>query len=622
MNYKLLSRLSGDTGDYAAAELSRCLRAMDPSLSPGEGGIELALDIIPGDPELDTIAIDVAAGRGVIAATNAGALLIAVYRFLYKLGCRWTHPGEGGELLPPRSFAAEMPTVSVHETPSYRHRGVCIEGALSEENAREMIEFLPRVGMNSYFIQFFRPATFFRRWYEHEQNPTLPKRVLTDAEIDGIKERLVDEIARRGLRYHAIGHGWTCVPFGVAGEGWNVQPDSDFPEEFLAATAEVKGERKAWGGIAINTNLCYSQTSVRERIATAVADYCEKNPAVSALHLWLADDVNNHCECPNCRDTLPSDYYVMLLNEVDALLSERGLDTKIVFLAYLDLLWAPERERIQNPDRFLLMFAPISRTYDRTLREGIEAAGDAELLPYVRNQLPMIRNIGANVAYLAEWQKQFKGSGFVYDYHLMHDHGRDIGYMDCAKTLFKDMQDIHLLGLDGMISCQLSRSAFPTGLPLYGMARALWNKDADFDEMADEYFAAEYGDKGSAVREYLEGITSLFNTDYMREITPRIDARMAERAALVPAYIDAFIAENPEMRTTPTEPWRTLAIHAEYARLFSRIVVERASGRPCADEAEPLREYLCAHEMDIQPRIDLWDMLSSNVKYFVMEPKA
>ena len=608
MKYQLISRPTGEVCEYAAAELFRCLSSMDPTLSEGEGGLSLTLSLVDGDPELDIVRIAVKEGVGRIGATNEGALLIAVYRFLYELGCRWTHPGEGGEHIPTRTLRAADITVHVDETPSRRHRGVCIEGACSEENVKEMIEYLPRVGMNSYFIQFFRPTVFFARWYEHWHNDTLAKEEVTAARIDAIHDRVVREIRRRGLRHHAVGHGWTCVPFGVPGEGWHMLKNEDLPPEYLAITAELDGVRLPWHNTPINTNLCYSRPDVRERIVKSVADYCEAHESVSVLHLWLADGSNNNCECPACRDTRPSDYYVMLLNEVDAELTARGLATKVVFLAYVDLLWAPEREVIKNPDRFLMMFAPITRTYSKTYREGIASLDTVETQPFVRNKLVFPKGVGENVAYLNDWRRAFNGSGFVFDYHLMWDHGRDAGYMDISRTLFADMKDLDLLGLDGMISCQLSRSTFPTGLPLYGMARALWDKNADFEDVANEYFAAEFGAIGQDVRAYLEEVTRLCDPVYVRGEKPAVSEEARAKYEALPALVDAFLAAHPEVsETSENEAYRTLAIHAEVVRRLSFLGSGRAIGEKRQDVAEEIRAYLRAREMTVQHRLDLWN---------------
>ena len=73
------------------------------------------------------------------------------------------------------------------------------------------------------------------------------------------------------------------------------------------------------------------------------------------LHVWLADGTNNQCECADCAKHLPSDLYVLLLNELDEKFTAAGIDTKIVFLIYVDLLWPPKEYVIKNRDRFLIM---------------------------------------------------------------------------------------------------------------------------------------------------------------------------------------------------------------------------------------------------------------------------
>ena len=57
----------------------------------------------------------------------------------------------------------------------YYHRGICIEGANSLENVLNFIEWMPKMGFNSFFIQFKKPDTFFERWYHHIFNPILER---------------------------------------------------------------------------------------------------------------------------------------------------------------------------------------------------------------------------------------------------------------------------------------------------------------------------------------------------------------------------------------------------------------------------------------------------------------
>src|SRR5699024_2987599 len=150
--------------------------------------------------------------------------------------------------------------------------------------------------------------------------------------IDMAREFLKDaekELQKRGLIHHAVGHGWTCEPFGIEGLGWDPVQD-DIGSDVRQYLAKIDGERRLWGGVPLNTNLCYSNPIVRETIINDIANYAYNNPQIDILQVWLADGTNNQCECANCQEKLPSDFYIIMLNELDTLLTERELSTKIV----------------------------------------------------------------------------------------------------------------------------------------------------------------------------------------------------------------------------------------------------------------------------------------------------
>ncbi|MFN8517048.1 MAG: DUF4838 domain-containing protein [Chloroflexia bacterium] len=374
-------------------------------------------------PDLDdAIHIEVDGGTGIIAGSNPRSVLLATYRFLTELGCRWVRPGPDGELIPRVDLATAR--VRVSEAAAYRHRGICIEGAASYEHVRDLIAWMPKVGLNTYFTQFFEAFTFFERWYAHRGNPHLPTEPFTVDRAREFKARLVEELRRRDLVFHDVGHGWTCEPLGIPGLGWDYAPPTVPPgvERYLA---EVGGKRELWEGVPINTQLCYSDPGVRELLVGGIADYAAAHPEVDVIHFWLGDGVNNHCECAVCRELRPADWYVRLLNALDARLADRGLPTRIVFLVYFDLLWPPETERIANPDRFILMFAPITRTYSVPYAAAPDAGGP--LPPFALNRLTLPRAVGENVAFLRAWQRLFAGDSFDYDYHPWRDHYREPG---------------------------------------------------------------------------------------------------------------------------------------------------------------------------------------------------
>ena len=80
---------------------------------------------------------------------------------------------------------------------------------------------MPKVGFNGYFIQFREAHTFFDRWYSHEANPYLEGEHITVDEARELHRRSRSPRSRSAdLLYHAVGHGWTCEPFGISGLGW------------------------------------------------------------------------------------------------------------------------------------------------------------------------------------------------------------------------------------------------------------------------------------------------------------------------------------------------------------------------------------------------------------------
>jgi hypothetical protein len=581
-------------------------------------GSEIAVDIRLGlmsefaeivapevaDPELDdAIYMNVVDGKCVIVGINPRSVLIGVYRFLSVLGCRWVRPGADGEYIPSLD---EIPRVCLEETPSYRHRGITIEGAVSYEHVRDMIDWLPKVGFNGYFTQFREAFEFFDRWYSHQSNPLLEGHPITTEQAREYLAQAVVEIKKRGLLYHAVGHGWTCEPFGIEGLGW--RRVDEVPETARQYLAEVNGKREYWGGVPLNTNLCYGNPEVRRIIVEEIADYSAEHPEIDYMHFWLADGVNNHCECELCQDSRPADLYVTMLNELDDALTSRGLDTRIVFLIYVDLLWPPEREKIRNQDRFVLMFAPITRTYSESYAD---LGPLPELPPFTRNKLEFPRSVAMNVAFLRAWQEWFKGDSFDFDYHLTWDHYNDPGYMQVAETINKDMRGLKEIGIDGMVSCQMQRTFFPTGLPMLTMGWTLWDGDLPFEEVVDEYFDAAFGPDADEAREYLETMTRLFDPVYMRDEANAVSETAAANLARVPEAVDRIRPVIERNLGTENECWAKSWFYLKHSTEICRLLAEAYGARARGDKAsaheawERTKQYVQAKEMELHPVLDV-----------------
>lgn len=72
-------------------------------------------------------------------------------------------------------------------------------GADSFENILDFIDWLPKIGMNSFFIQFENPYSFLKRWYEHEFNPYLNKEQFSNELVQELSDRLDKELQKEVL---------------------------------------------------------------------------------------------------------------------------------------------------------------------------------------------------------------------------------------------------------------------------------------------------------------------------------------------------------------------------------------------------------------------------------------
>ena len=590
---------------FAAGELESYLRRMLPA---DVEGVEIALSAGEDPDGAETFAVSMSEGGGTIRGSCPRAALLGVYDYLRRLGCRFLGPGRQCEAVP--AVGRDALAAAYERRASFRHRGVCIEGADSRENVLDFIDWLPKAGYNSFFLQFKSPYAFLKRWYRHENNPLREPEDYSPADAERDMALFEGEVKRRGLLLHKAGHGWTGEALGYAALSWDADP-GPLPEDVRAMAAEIGGKRELWGGVAANTNLCLSHPGAVEKLASLVVEYGRENPGADYVHVWMADVYNNVCECDMCQKTTLSDQYVSVLNEIDRRLTEEGLATRIVFLLYQELLWPPVRERLENPERFVLMFAPISRTFERSYDwDGTER----DIPEYVRNRITLPVDLGENLAFLRGWRKAFSGDGFVYDYPLGRAHYGDLGYVHIARVIGQDVKKLRQMGLDGYISCQELRAALPNALPGYVMGYTLLDENADTESLIEEYFQAAYGEGWEAARDYLSELSRLSSCDYVNgkggRLNPGFALRMEEAQKLCRAF--AAVTEGRAGLY-----WRLLEYHRRYALGLARALELLAKGenRESRRAWESFGDFIRENEPDFQPWLDVYRVLEVTANY-------
>lgn len=588
MRLKVVRIGSDPTVRFAQEELCRFLRKMDKSLRISQFVCATLEEYLqsPTDAILigsglqideafdDQIHIAVRCGNGVISGANPRSVLFAVYRFLYELGCRYPDPNPDGDIVPSRTLTPADLNVSVTESPFYRHRGICLEGSVDYQIVENWIGWMPKIGLNSFFIQYLHPKQFFSRICKHYGED------ISIAEVDQICSRLVEEIKKRDLLYHAVGHGWQCDPFGIPGDTYGVRKDSvPIPEKTKPLLALVNGKRELFHNNPLETNLCYSDPEVRRIMLSAITDYCKKHPEVDYIHFWLSDGTNSLCECEQCRNQIPADLYIQMLNELDAQMTAEHLNTKIVFLCYSDLMWAPVKEHLINPNRFTFM-ATIPHSYSKPI-DRFDHVPEVPPFRLNRNAIPQCNE--ESITMVRAWQEVFSGDSFLYEYNQVWDHYKDPGYMQCAERIHGDIRALKNLGLNGIHSCQFLQAGFPTWLPSYTFGAALWNPSRTFSSISDEYFTAVFGSTAEMAKSWLAMLSQRFDPQYLRNELLSLAPLYAERYAELRDDITHMLPKLKEL-SKHVSAWKKLYQHAQLSEQLAELLRMRAAGEDCREK--------------------------------------
>ena len=619
---------SNSTVDFAAEELKKYLRMMMPEAGDikiiydtfAKDGFRLGLmqdfglDVSDAeDPELDDILyINCDTDGGIIAGSNPRSVLISVYEYLRQNGCRWLMPGVDGEFIPMQDIVP----VTYRHKPSCRYRGWCNEGAEFQQSMMETIDFTPKVGMNVYMLEFRVPTPYYATYYNHRQNErNRTPEPLSDKQVLQWKRQCEAEIAKRGLQFHDIGHGFTIDPFGIdSARAWTKVDESTVPEDAREFIAMMNGERKLFRGQPINTNFCMSNPRARKKVADYVADYAENHSNIDYLHVWLADANKNHCECDECRKKTPSDWYMVLMNDIDDALTAKNLATRVVFIVYVDTTWAPITERLNNQDRFALLLAPISRNYLVTLPEG---GVKYKTEPYVLNKSNLPASLEEYLAHFADWKKFWNGGSFAYEYHFWWHQCCDVSGIRLSNRISEDVKAYKEHEVNGIVEDGSQRSFFPNGLALYTYARTLYDVSLSADEIREDYYKAAYGEDWKQFESYLTKVADLFDVRYLEgrfssnaSISPFYNPEYAKKFEALPeliaegrALIDSHY--NSDFRLV-TVSVRLLERHLELIEKLGELIVAKANGNDSKSKElfAELRDSFGKHECEIEMFFD------------------
>ena len=389
-----------------------------------------------------------------------------------------------------------------------------------------------------------------------------------------------------------MGHGWTSDPFGMdSSEAWdagNVQ----IPEDVKEYVAMVGGKRDIFARSPLNTNFCMSNAKARKIVNDYIADYAARNSHVDYIHVWLADASNNHCECEACQKMIPTDWYVMMMNELDEELSRRGLDTRIVFISYYDTMFPAETERIKNPKRFSMHFAPITRNY---VESPSPTPVHYEMKKYVRNKIHKPASADESLVYINAWMETQKLHSLAYEYHFWINQCFALGLMHFARLIYDDVRGYKKNNVNGIIEDGSQRSFFPNGFNFYVYGETLFDNDVDFEFLKRDYFSHAYGEDWEKVVDFFETIDRGFDKDYMtgrlsadeglgKFYNPEAAVKMRAACRVIDEFAPFVEAHKNMPLRAQTVAYRLLAKYMEFCRGIAGALILKAYG--AEEEAE------------------------------------
>jgi hypothetical protein len=300
-----------------------------------------------------------------------------------------------------------------------------------------------------------------------------------------------------------------------------------------------------------------------------------------------------------------------MLNDIDEEMTARKIKTKIVFLAYVDISWAPEKTVLKNPDRFVFMLAPFTRKYfDSIPKNGVNAKNP----PYKRNDIFLAKTLEEYLAFYNDWRKMYKGTAFAFEYHFCWAEYRDFSTLGMAKLIGDEIRLYKSIGIDGVVEDGDLRPFLPNGLLLYTLGRTLFDVKTPHETIVADYFSHIYGAEHSRFSAFFEKISEAFDWRYFSGLgseNERVGAYYSPKNAEKLASVAPLLEEgralvkahyNSDIRVQ-TVAIRLLSHYIDLLEKTAEIMSRKAKG----DDAEAKRlleqfeEDFGKRECEIEP---------------------
>ena len=464
----VLSPTASGTERFAAHELQKYLQRISGAEFPiasedtREQRIRVGIAGIDFEEKPETIGFDgfvIKAEPGSIelAGVNARGTLFAVYAFLEELGCRWFAPNfnffglEGGEVVP-KLEVLRAPYLHKRVTPSLRYRKKYVEEGRSHtvENLRQLIDWMPKVGLNV----FNCPTD-----YQHRGSTVW----------DNWRSDLIPELEKRDILIEVGGHGYQ-----------NFLPVDVYFEEHPEWFGLWNGQRSKDHRVVFETG----NSGAMAEFLSNIEKYLRSHPEIDIFDLWPPDSAR-WSQSPESRKLGDdSRRHALVVNEVAKMLRQKFPQVRVEFIAYQTYLLPPKD--VQFEDNTLMDLSPIARSY----KVPIWDSGDEANKPYVEA--------------LTEWFKRavYRNDISIYTYYRKYAW-RSLPVV-IPRLIASEIKYYKSLGVNGIGSYSEPADWFTFELNHYVAARASWNTDLDMEKVLKDYGQTRFGPAWSPVLNYFQ----------------------------------------------------------------------------------------------------------------------
>ena len=506
-----------------------------------EYGLMLDTNLLSDDGYIVKSLSDGANNVLILSGSNNRSSLFAVYHFLETCGVRFFgYKSRNGEIVPSQNKVM-VPVLNIISKPVMKYRFVSDNG-VSDTNTMELTDIADWGAKNRCNAFMLTPAQPGESW------DTIP----------------LDEIQKRGFLIAGPGH--------VLAE---LTPSTNLfqahPEYFPLINGVRNMEYSAtWGGAV---SFCYNN-AMQIVVSNAVA-YYQQYPFIDLLAIYPPDGSQHSVQCQDsvCSQLSESDWYLIMLNDIDTALRQLPTHPKLMWIAYDELSVPPTNTvPVYNGEDFILEWCNQIRDFAAPMDSPSNQVA-AQCLQWNTSLKSICTDWKSNpgnqdLAAYYRWESwgnflksfNYQGSAAVLEYyngHVSESLGIPmLSYFQSGpwpdNLMQTDFEFYTSQGISGWQNCTDYYNDNPTPYWNQLSAQLMWNPSANVNVLDQDFYQQLYGTASTVMQNYWDAMwpdVSLLN----------ISLQSSNQVAQLSTYLNSANTISAQTNNPTLKQWLKLA---------------------------------------------------------------